>query len=299
MRGLRTLLCGILLLTAHAAADTSAGGTVQQPTKAIVLGVGSPAIDASRAGTSVAVATGGMLYLFDAGPGVERRLLEARTQLASMEVRRFGPIFITHLHHDHTLGLAALYRYHRFAASSALIPGAAPLAVYGPAGIRTMMHHIAQAFVPLEPATRDALSVTAEDLKAPGVAYRDDNVTVRMFDVQHKDGPALGYRVETADRVIVISGDTRPVDAVVDACNGCDILFHEVFGLDYGPEGPPRTGPPAGHTSATELGELARRAKPKLLVLYHTLGASPDALVERIKKSFSGSVAYARDLDVF
>jgi ribonuclease BN (tRNA processing enzyme) len=214
-------------------------------------------------------------------------------------VTRFGPIFITHLHHDHTLGLAALYRYHQFAANGLLVAGTAPLAIYGPAGVRTMMDHVGQAFVPLEAATRNALSVTTEELKTAGVAYRDDNLTVRVFEVQHKDGPAVGYRVETADRVIVISGDTRPVDAVVDACSGCDLLFHEVFGLDYGAEGPPRSGPPAGHTSAAELGELASRAKPKLLVLYHALGASPDAIVERIKKSFSGSIAYARDLDVF
>ncbi|MCC6391161.1 MAG: hypothetical protein IT167_11205 [Bryobacterales bacterium] len=65
---------------------------------------------------------------------------------------------------------------------------------------------------------------------------------VKAFRVEHKDseviGPAFGYRIETAGRVIVVSGDTRPVDATVEACNGCDILFHEVYDLEYPSEGP-------------------------------------------------------------
>jgi len=57
----------------------------------------------------------------------------------------------------------------------------------------------------------------------------------------------------------VISGDTSPVDAVIEACNGCDLLFHEMFGIDFGPGGP--KGAAQGHTSAVELGEVARRAR--------------------------------------
>jgi ribonuclease Z len=133
---------------------------------------------------------------------------------------------------------------------------------------------------------------------APGVVYKDANVTVTAFEVAHKTAIAFGYRVQTADRVIVISGDTRPVQAVIDACNGCDLLFHEVFGLRFGPEGP--TGSAQGHTSAEELGELARRARPKHLVIYHDVGiSSKDAGLNAIRKAFSGNVTFAEDLDTF
>jgi len=264
-----------------------------------MLGVGSPVIGPNRSGTSIGIVAGATLYVFDAGPGVDRRVLEATPQLSELAVQQFGPVFITHLHLDHTLGLAALYRYHEFSRSSVLVMGTAPMVVYGPPGISRMMDHIAEAFAPLNADTRAALKVTAHELKSPDLAYKDANVTVRVFSVLHKDGPAFGYRVETADRVIVISGDTRPTDAVVDACSGCDILFHEVFGLSFGPEGPARGTPSEGHTSAAELGDVARRARPKTLVLYHTLGASPETLVSEIKKTFTGSVTYARDLDIF
>ena len=44
---------------------------------------------------------------------------------------------------------------------------------------------------------------------------------------------SYGYRFETADRSIVISGDTNPTQATIDACNGCDVLIHEVLTHDW------------------------------------------------------------------
>jgi ribonuclease BN (tRNA processing enzyme) len=262
----------------------------------IVLGVGTPVINAERSGTSIGIAAAGRLYVFDAGPGVERRILEARPQLASLGVRAFGPIFLTHLHIDHTLGLAALYRYHQFSPNSTLIAGVQPVTMFGPSGTRELVDHIAAGFAPWNPVG----GVQIHELPAQGGSvYRDDHITVKAFPVVHKEpGPWFGYRVDVGGRTIVISGDTRPVDSVVEACAGCDILFHEVYGVAFGPEGP--IGTAQGHTSAAELGALAKRANPKLLVLYHHLpvGAA-EALVREIAKSFSGRIVVSKDLDVF
>ena len=114
---------------------------------------------------------------------------------------------------------------------------------------------------------------------------------------------AFGFRFETADRSIVITGDTIATDAVVEACDGCDILVHEVYaktGLDR------RTADwqeyhRASHTSGVELGEIAARARPKLLVLYHQLmwGATEAELLAEIRQSFDGPVVFADDLDVY
>ena len=40
---------------------------------------------------------------------------------------------------------------------------------------------------------------------------------------------SYGYRFDTPDRSIVISGDTNPTQATIDACRGCDVLIHEVL----------------------------------------------------------------------
>jgi ribonuclease Z len=109
---------------------------------------------------------------------------------------------------------------------------------------------------------------------------------------------SYGYRFDTADRSIVISGDTNPTQETVDACRGCDVLIHETqrslatrseiarqFGAKY-------------HTSPDQMAELARQAKPRLLILYHQ-GADQEGLFNDMRARYSGLFAIARDLDVY
>jgi ribonuclease BN (tRNA processing enzyme) len=153
-----------------------------------------------------------------------------------------------------------------------------------------------------QPHTKEGWVIDARDVE-PGVVYRDSNVVVTAIPVPH-DGweHAYGYRFETRDRVIVISGDTRPSQAVVEACNGCDVLVHEV----YSTAGFARRTPEwqayhaDAHTSTAELADLAGRARPRLLVLYHQLywGATDDDLLREIRAAgYFGLVAPGRDLE--
>lgn len=267
-------------------------------TAAIVFGVGSPELSAERAGTSIGIVAGGTLYLFDAGPGVERRIMEAGPKLAALNVRRFGPVFITHIHRDHTAGLAALLAYHDIPSGVlrlSLASNKTPLTVYGPnsAGdlpsIGTILDHLRAAFGlgPTNQVPVNAINIS------PGPVYEDPALKVRAFGVNHIPN-SFGFRIETAGRVIVISGDTTPSDALVEACNGCDLLFHEVYGLFEG-DGPNGST----HTHAAALGEIARRAKPNHLVIYHDVRAPQKQALEAIGKSFKGKATFARDLDMF
>jgi ribonuclease BN (tRNA processing enzyme) len=319
-RFLRPSTQGAMLALALALVLTSSGSLLSQAARseaksasaAIVFGVGSPLLTAERSGTSIGIVADGTLYIFDAGAGVERRIMEAGPKLAALKVQKLGPVFISHLHPDHTVGLAAMLFYHNMSPAGILGFRGPDLPVYGPGprggapGIREVIDHLRAAFH----STAIAPGIRAEQLSgqggpqlhaidiAPGVVYRDSSLTVTAFEVAHKTPIAFGFRIQTADRVIVISGDTSPVDAVVDACNGCDLLFHEVFALDFGPSGP--SGDGQGHTSAAELGELARRARPKRLVIYHDVRIpSPQAGLDTIRKAFSGEVTFAKDLDVF
>ena len=155
----------------------------------------------------------------------------------------------------------------------------------------------------LQPHTDSGWKVMAQDTRG-GVVYRDSNVTVTAIRVAH-DGweTALGYRFESKDRVVVISGDTHPTQAIVDACNGCDVLLHEVYSTEKFAEQEPewRRYHADAHTSTAELAELATRARPKLLVLYHQLfwGASDDDLLREVRKGYAGAVVSARDLGIY
>jgi ribonuclease BN (tRNA processing enzyme) len=103
--------------------------------------------------------------------------------------------------------------------------------------------------------------------------------------------------------VIVVSGDTSPTDAVVDACRGCDVLVHEVYSAERFRTRPPdwRQYHSAYHTSTEQLAGIATRARPKLLVLYHQLYWDDDdaGLIRQVRAKYRGNVVSARDLGVY
>ena len=248
----------------------------------------------------------GTAYLVDAGAGVMRRAAQARRAgIAGFGPGKLGIVFLTHLHSDHTIGLPDVIH------TGWIEEREAPLQLFGPPGTKDMARHLTEAWsadidnrtTNKQPHTELGWKVVATDIK-PGVVYRDSNVTVTAITVAH-DGwaVAFGYKFVTKDRVIVISGDTRPVDAIIDACNGCDVLVHEVYSaekLSTRP-GPWQLYHPDAHTSGVDLGRLAARAKPKLLVLYHQIywGASDDDLLAEVRRNFSGPAVSGRDLGIY
>jgi len=258
-------------------------------TQLVMLGTGNPNADPERWGPAVAVIAGGKAYLVDCGPGVVRRAAAAaeKDKIPALKAAELKIVFITHLHSDHTLG------YPDLIFSPWVLDRDQPLEAYGPRGLRKMTDHIEKAWAEdidvrrrgLEQANANGYKVNVHEIGmrgrgAPGTAgeaqallvYRDENVTVSAIPVHHgiwKE--AFGYKFETKDRTIVISGDTSPTDTIVKACDGCDVLVHEV----YNPHGKELHDPHwqeyfhTFHTSPEELGDIARRAHPKLLVVYH------------------------------
>src|SRR5262249_2205301 len=78
--------------------------------------------------------------------------------------------------------------------------------------------------VPLAPL------VHPHELTAGGTVMKDGNVTVTCALVEHPPVvPAFAYRFDTADRSIVISGDTRKSDALIRLARGADVLVHEAL----------------------------------------------------------------------
>jgi ribonuclease BN (tRNA processing enzyme) len=285
-----------------------AGQAPASQTKVVLLGTGTPNADPDRWGPGVAVVVGNESYLVDAGVGVVRRAAAAARDkgLPALAAARLRRVFITHLHSDHTLGLPDLMF------SPWVLERQVPLDVYGPVGIREMTGHLEAAYradidmrlYGLEPqSTRNYRAIVREI--EPGLVYEDARVKVDAIAVPHGSWPeAFAFRFRTADRMIVISGDTRVSAAIADACNGCDVLVHEVYSAEKFKTRPPewQTYHASFHISTVELAELAARAKPKLLVLYHQLfwGATDADLEREIRAAgYMGRVVSGRDLDVF
>ena len=276
-------------------------------TSVVMLGTGTPNADPDRSGPAVSVVRNGRAYLIDAGPGIVRRAAAAqRAGVGALDPKNLSVLFLTHLHSDHTIGLPDVIL------SAWTLERTVPLEVYGPPGTRAMVEHLLAAYQAdirnridgLEPATETGWRVNVHEI-APGVVLDDGNVKVTAFAVPHGDWEqSFGYRFDAADRSIVISGDTRASDAVVAACNGCDLLLHEVYSADRF-----RTRPEAwqryharAHTSTDELALLATRARPRQLVLYHQLfwGTDDAGLLAELRRAgYTASAVSARDLGIY
>jgi ribonuclease Z len=281
-------------------------------TKVVLLGTGTPWPNPERSGPATAIVVNDFAYLVDFGPGVVRRASAAATTLGipALQPTRLQVAFVTHLHSDHTVG------YPDLIFTPWTIGRRGPLEVYGPPGIRAMTEHLRAAYrVDIETRTNpegnqrtlpDGSTVNAREISA-GVVYRDKNVTVTAFPTKHAM-ESYGYRFDTVDRSIVISGDTNPAQATIDACRGCDVLIHEVHTAAWLAARPEAGGAPPGtfrrfsekyHTTTEQLGDLARKAKPRLLILYHYNSLSPEELQTDMMKHYSGHFVIGRDLDVY
>ena len=279
----------------------------QPRTRVVMLGTGTPNADPDRAGPSVAVVVDDTSYLVDFGVGVVRRAAAAeRSGIAALAAPKLTRAFATHLHSDHTLGLADLIL------TPWILERATPLTLYGPRGLRAMTRHLVEAYADdLRIRERggepkhgyDPRRVDVHEIE-PGVVYRDDKVTVTAFAVKHGAWPqAFGYRFQTPDRTIVISGDTGPDSRIEDQCRRCDVLVHEVYsGAGFGKRPPEwQAYHSRYHTSARELGAIASRAQPGLLVLSHQLiwSSTEEALLDEVRSTYTGKVVSAHDLDVY
>jgi ribonuclease Z len=306
MSPLRSLLALAVLLPSIALS--------QSRTKIVMLGTGTPIPDPERSGPAVVIIVDSVAYLFDAGTGVVRRAAAAgKTGIAPLaaptpsaqQSPRFDRVFLTHLHSDHTLGLADVLL-------TTWIQGRkAPLDIYGPPGTSHLVDEILDAY---KEDIKERLGASGgpppDGWKAKvhdvsdGVVFQDTRVKVSAFSVPHADWKyAFGYRIETPDRTIVLSGDTRYYPKIAEQCRGCDVLIHEVYSDSGFLTVPPlrQAYHSNAHTSATRVGDIATESGAKLVILYHQLffGASEEKLLAEVRSHFKGKVVSAHDLDVY
>ncbi len=156
----------------------------------------------------------------------------------------------------------------------------------------------------MQPANNQGWRVVANEISAEGLVYQDSLVKVEAFNVIHGSWPqCFGFRFTTPDKIIVISGDTKPSKNLIKWAQGADIVVHEV----YSHEG--WTGKTEfwkkyhqeNHTSTYELAELANKIHPGLIVLYHTLywGTDDQDILTEVKTKYAGEVVVGHDKEIF
>jgi len=284
--------------------------------KVVILGSGTPNPLPERSGPCVAVIAGGRAYLVDLGDSCIRQC-EAANQKGLNELRPdlLENAFLTHLHSDHTIGLPA------FILTPWVLERQNKPNIYGPSGTKHMVDNVVAAYAMdvdarlngLEGAVKSGCGASPVEIEA-GIIYEDEYVTVEAFPVNHPPFEAYGYRFTHERKTVVISGDTTPCDSLLDYAKDCDILVHEVYSATNFNNRSPKWQKyhAAVHTSSVELGEIALKANPGQLVLYHQLFmagtneksgkdavlASEAGILADIGSRYGGPVISSKDLDI-
>jgi ribonuclease Z len=267
-----------------------------------LLGTGVPTPVMERFGPSTLVEAGGEIMLFDAGRGVMQRLYQLQTPL-----KKLRSVFLTHLHSDHTVGLPDVWL-------TGWLTGRPekPLNVWGPRGTSEMMRYLELAFqydirIRLydDRTPPEGVVVLAEDIKE-GVVYEHNGVKVTAIEVDHAPiSPAFGYRIDYAGRSVVLSGDTRFSEHLIQLSQGADVIVHEVIAADLmrsrSVKNPASVEPViAHHATPEQAGEVFSRVHPKLAVYTHIIPvtATEKDLIPATRKTYAGPLEVGEDLMV-
>ncbi len=286
--------------------------------KVIMLGTGAPPPD-DRSGQSVLVDVNGLQLVFDAGRGVMTQLFAAGYSANDVDMT-----FITHLHSDHTVGLPDLYL-------TGLLNGPfgqrhRPFEITGVEGTKAMMDYIKLAYsADINIRTNDGEiddpswhEIIAYEFNEDGVVYEKDGVTVTAFENYHGDAikPSYGYRVDYDGRSVVISGDTKYCENLIEHAKGVDLLLHSagMANEDLLKQNSPLAEKArtilGHHTPPEDLAKVFNATQPKLAVLNHGVIVSIAAnkfpqptledIVQRTRDyGYTGPLVIGRDLMTF
>ena len=289
----------------------------------VFLGTGGATPTVDRGSPATLLARGGERTLIDCGEGTQRQLMR------SVGLARIGLILLTHLHGDHYLGLPGLLKTYSLLGREEPLLMFGPSGLYEMLhDAERLMGRPRFPFLPEEVGegtileTEDYLLKTARtDHGLPGLAWCLEEKSrpglfhpERAVELGVEPGPDFGRlqrgeAITTAEgrevkpeevmdssrqgRKVVITGDTRPTEPVIELAQGASVLVHDsTFGsseLDRALE--------TGHSTAREAAEVAVAAGVTTLVLTHISSRhSWRELRDEARAVFPGTLI-PRDLD--
>ena len=262
-----------------------------------LLGTSASRPTVERNVSSIAVHREGETLMFDCGEGTQRQMMRYGISFALED------IFFTHMHADHLLGVIGLIRtmalqgrteplrlwgprgssrvlkraeglgFERatFPVEILEIEGGQRLARKDYEIVGFPVDHRGSAslgYVIVEAERKGRFNPElARELGIPegplwGKIHRGEDVTL-------DDGRVISSRTLVGDkrpgRTVVITGDTRPCPATIEAARGADVLVHEAT---FGDEEAARAVE-TGHSTAREAATVAKNAGVRRLVLTH------------------------------
>jgi ribonuclease Z len=291
----------------------------------VFFGTAGSVPTAQRAPSALLVRRGGERLLFDCAEGTQRQLL--RSAIGLVELRE---VFLTHYHADHYLGLPGMLKTFALRGRELGLtvygpPGLVDLF----AALRRIFGKLPYAVELVEVRPGDAFErdeyaivvfPVTHGVSAVGYSLIEQPRPGR-FDVETADalgvpsGPERGLlqhgeSIELSDgrtitpdavlgpprpgRKLVLTGDTTPSPAVLEAARGADVVVHEATFLDEERDRARETA----HSTALEAAELARDAEVTLLALTHLSNRYFGPEIAREARTIFPDTVVPKDFDV-
>ena len=283
----------------------------RSPLRLRLIGTGTPAPRAERAGACCLLEAGANAFLVDCGPGSVRRLIEAGISSTSIT-----HLFLTHLHYDHCMDYAylALLRWDQGGGQAAELPvfGPAPLermtqllfkddGVYGPDLRARIQHPCSQCVHQRRGGSLPRLSPRPQVTElADGSRIQINGWEVAAAEMLHVQPylTTLAYRFAAGGLSIVFSADTAPNPRLTALAKGAEVLIHMCHFLNGVERDARLTASCSGHLDAART---AAEAGVKTLVLVHMAEHFDDPgtrerALDEAAGVFKGRIVWGEDL---
>ena len=246
--------------------------SVNHMSKLVFLGTANAIPDENHENTHLAIIAEDRRILIDC-PGNP----VVRLEKAGIDLNSLTDLFLTHFHPDHVAGVPLLLM------SMWLMGRRDAFGIYGLEHTLDRLKRLMDAFEWGEWPNFYPVSFHLLPEKPMTLALQSKEFLVYTSPVEHSI-PTIGIRVEARQIGIVLahSSDTAPCDAVVNLADKADVLIHEA------------TGQMPGHSSASQAGQIAARAKVGSLYLIH-YNPQDQTLESQAEKEFPGVVKRAKD----
>lgn len=261
--------------------------------KATFLGTSGSTPTKNRALPAFAIEYNGKLLLFDCGEGTQRQMMYYGLNISKIEA-----IFLSHIHGDHTIGIAGIIR------TLALNRREVPLDIYVPAGYEKSI----SSLLKFDDVVLD-YKINVKPIRK-GIIYKGNGFEVSAFKLKHtvitygfvfKEEDKLHFikdkiqgtglkgtmfsellskgKLKVGSKLIKLKDittlqpgikiayatDTRPSRETVEAARNADLLVHEAT---Y-ESAESKLAIERQHSTALESAQLAKSTNAKRLVLTH------------------------------
>jgi ribonuclease Z len=287
------------------------------------LGTGGAVPSARRNTASVLVARGGERLLFDCGEGTQRQMQR------SLGLVQVDAIYFTHFHADHFLGLPGLLKTYDLTERERPLTIYGPRGLRDLiASLGRVIGRVKYAIDLVELEVGEAVRLDGAEVRAFPVEHssrahgyalveeerpgRFDPEAAKRLGVeegpdfaalQHGDtvsgsaGPVRPGNVmgeARPGRTLVVTGDTAPCNATVEAAHGAELLVHDA---SFAEEEAQRAAD-TGHSTVGQAAAVAREAEVKMLALVHISSRyHVGKVLDEAREVFKSTVA-PRDFDL-